>query len=233
MSIGDPIFVLNGHNYYEAVKNLGPRETDIKEFIRAPKRFQFVLFTGGEDISPELYGHTSPKGLCVYNDHRDYIEQKVYEIASKNNIKMVGICRGLQFLTAMAGGELIHHLNDHAGWEHKMILKTPWRGKKEIVVNSYHHQMCLPPENSVVLGHAPKTITKGYYIGDEDKLVEWNGADVEAMYLPNVNAFGVQWHPEMLRKLSYGYLWFNNMVDLFINKKEMFANTTMHKEMGA
>lgn len=169
----------------------------------------------------------------MYNKFRDVLEKQVYKVAFDNNIKMVGICRGLQFLTAMAGGKLMHHIENHGGCNHVMHLAEEWEGKKSIVVNSYHHQMCLPPKNSVVLGYAPKKLANGYYFGDKDELTTWTGADVEAMYLPNINAFGVQWHPEMLQTKSEGYVWFNTMVDLFLNNEGIFSNKLKYKEAGA
>lgn len=228
-----PIFVLNGAGYYKAVEKLGPMCTLIKDFVKNPTQFQFVLFTGGEDIAPSLYGDKSPLGFCMYSNYRDSIEQIVYKIALKNKIKMVGICRGLQFLTAMAGGKLLHHVENHVGNDHVMYLNFPWEEKKAILVNSYHHQMALPTKEGIVLGHAPKSIAKNYY-GDEDKQVDWEGEDVEAMYLPNINAFGVQWHPEALKSTSDGYCWFNTMVDLFINDEKGFINhITKQTEAGA
>ena len=215
--------VVNGAGYYEAVKKFGPRHVDVLTFLDNPEKFQFVLFTGGEDISPKLYNEVSPKGFCYgTNERRDNTELAVYKKAMQCGIKMVGICRGLQFLTAMAGGRLIHHTPDHAGNDHLMYLQTSWHGKKQIIVNSLHHQMCLPAPGSYVIGWAPKEVSNDIYYGNYDEPIAWDGPDVEAMYLPSVNSFGVQWHPEFMNESSDAYRWFTSAVDLFLNDEEEF-----------
>lgn len=52
-----------------------------------------VCFTGGADVSPEMYGHK--KHPTTYNDPlRDLIESQIFRDCRKRDIPMVGICRG-------------------------------------------------------------------------------------------------------------------------------------------
>ena len=217
------ILVLNGRYYYRAVKHFGMCVFDIDDFYENPKDYLFVLFTGGEDVHPSLYNDNSPFGICgPYNKMRDTVEKEVFNVAYKNNVKMIGICRGLQFLAAMAGGSLIHHIENHGGWDggHEMLLKTPWEGKKSIVVNSYHHQAVLPIKGvTSLVGWAPKKIANGTYIGFNDARLDYKGPDVEAMYFHNINGFGVQWHPESLEEDTDAYRWFNYEVEKFVYNK--------------
>lgn len=217
------VLVINSPSYFKAVETLGKFDDNISNFLKSPEEYSFVLFPGGADISPKLYNDESPFKVCgPSDDYKDFTEVTVFKTALKNNIKMVGICRGIQFLTAMAGGKLLHHIDNHAGVYHNMFLHQPWNGKNVIQINSLHHQMCIPPRKSRLLGWASKGIANGYYIGNFDKEVNWKGPDVEALYLQNINAFGVQWHPEMMSPDSDGYKWFNYAVNLFLYHEELF-----------
>ena len=52
-----------------------------------------VCFTGGADVSPQLYGH--PVHPATYFDQtRDSQEMAIFEAATKKGTPMVGICRG-------------------------------------------------------------------------------------------------------------------------------------------
>lgn len=53
-----------------------------------------VVFTGGEDVSPDMYGEPhNPTTGC--NLQRDRYEQLEFNEALQRKIPMIGICRGL------------------------------------------------------------------------------------------------------------------------------------------
>ena len=63
-----------------------------------------LLFTGGQDVSPALYGET-PKGTCgEICSARDRMEQVLLHLALERDLPVLGICRGIQFLNAALGG---------------------------------------------------------------------------------------------------------------------------------
>lgn len=102
------------------------------------KKADLVLFTGGEDVSPHLYGeriHRSTRS----NPRRDDIEVKVYKAALQKKLPMVGICRGGQFLNVMNGGKLYQDIEDHV---HPHIVEH-MSGEK-FYVTSTHHQGMIP-----------------------------------------------------------------------------------------
>ena len=109
------VLIVNGHSYGAAIEGLFTPIYNHIQFFRDPEKFDLVLFTGGEDISPELYGETSPKNMCSSNIVRDKEEITVFEYALKHKVKMAGICRGLQFLTVMCDGGMMHNIGGHAG----------------------------------------------------------------------------------------------------------------------
>jgi putative glutamine amidotransferase len=148
--------------------------------------FTHVLLLGGCDISPHLYEeplrHARP---C--NDERDRIEWVLAKRALTRNAPIMGICRGHQMLTVVAGGKLYQDMaKDGASWDHdwspvhpltritgplKTYLPT-WN------VNSYHHQ-------------AVKTVPAGFKV-----LAKSKDGIIESIWRPG--ALGVQFHPELL-----------------------------------
>jgi len=212
--------VIDGYSYAKAIYDTGLHITgDISLFKKQPDAFDLVMFTGGEDVSPSFYGHTSPKRMCGFSLVRDEREKQIYQIALKHGIKMTGICRGIQFLNVMNGGTMMHHIDSHAGSVHPMTVANG----EELYVNSLHHQMCIPHESGIVVGWATDRISS-IYLGDGDNVVEYDGKEVEALIYPGTNCAGVQYHPEMLATNSPGYIWYSNFViDLLEMDMESFV----------
>ena len=215
------ILVVNGPGYAEALKGLNKEFWfNKRRFLTCPEEFELVLFTGGEDISPELYGHTSPKRMCQSSMMRDEEEIEIFEKALENNIPMTGICRGSQLLNVLSGGVMMHHIGGHAfNGIHTIRTRTH---DTEIYATSTHHQMCVPgPEGHIVAWADPKRST--IYVGDGDEAMEYSGPEVEAIYYPRNNIFAVQYHPEYMPKNGSGYKWFENGVkDLLTMDKDCF-----------
>ena len=67
-----------------------------------------VLFTGGEDVDPSLYG--CEKHYTTYsNINRDLCEQEIFRQVKSNQL-CLGICRGLGIMALFKHGELLEHL---------------------------------------------------------------------------------------------------------------------------
>jgi gamma-glutamyl-gamma-aminobutyrate hydrolase PuuD len=174
---------------------MGEVTHDIGSFMLNPIKFKLVQFTGGADITPELYGDTSPKDLCRFDSERDEMEAKIFKAARQRGIKMVGICRGMQFLNVMAGGKMMHHINGHGACNHK--ITTAKEATDTFYANSYHHQMVIPPKEAYIIAWANEKLSHEY-IGDEDEEMDWYGPEIEGIYIPWDKILGVQWHPEAL-----------------------------------
>lgn len=155
------------------------------------------LFTGGQDVSPELYGEEKLPECAECHVERDTMERILIGKVLAFNKPFLGICRGIQILNAVLGGTLYqdlptqhpgkieHHMNppyDRA--VHHVILKesTPLYeilGTRELGVNSYHHQ--------AIKELSPKLEIAAV---SEDGLVE-------AVYMPDKDfVMALQWHPE-------------------------------------
>jgi len=208
------ILVLSGDSYISAIKGLGDICIDPNDFLKNPTDYKLVLFTGGEDITPELYNHSSPQHMCYNNVTRDKFEKIIFDCAVNNCIRMTGICRGIQFINVMAGGKMYHHVFSHAGSNHGMELPSG----KILEVNSLHHQMVIPPDDGILAGWTPKAISKEYY-GEGDLIVDGPYLEPESIIYPSIQSAGVQYHPEMMSATSDGGRYFYGMAKSLIETK--------------
>lgn len=159
-----------------------------------------IMFTGGNDISPILYGENPIKEVVSVSKERDSFEFSLYNKAYKRNIPMFGICRGAQLINTAAGGTLYQDINaqkensiSHSQSEnpsgnlyHSVKISKDSKlysimGSEELCVNSFHHQ-------------SVKEAAPGFNI----TALSPDGI-VEAIESTGKNfILGVQWHPERL-----------------------------------
>lgn len=181
-----------------------------------------VLFTGGEDISPSLYGEINYACNGV-NKERDAWELEWYRWTLLNGIKMVGICRGMQLFTAMTGGKLLQHVYGHQGY-HPLITKEG----ETFEINSIHHQMCVPKQGTYELLAFAPGLSKGYTTTPtikkdfEERFYYEKARDgiklkePEALWFPEIRALGVQFHPEMLSQNTPAHSFFKGLLKTYI-----------------
>ena len=215
-------------SYGNSITGLGEITDNIASFFKNPKDFKLVLFTGGADVSPTLYNETSPKGMCGSDLNRDRIEIRIFKHAIDNNIKIAGICRGMQFINVMAEGRMFHHVSNHAGSIHDIQVANG----EVLEVNSLHHQMCILGSNTVLVGWAKPNISKIYY-GNKDERVGFGGKEAEIIIVPDQNACGVQYHPEIMDKKFCGYKFFYKFIEDFLktNMDRFVKDYTSKKEL--
>lgn len=209
-----------GAPYAPLFSEFGKVTNDPNALMLQPFTFKLIVFTGGADVSPELYGDTSPNNVCHSNAERDNEEVKLYKFAQNRGIPMVGICRGMQFLNVMTGGKMMHNLSGHSIGSHKVMVRDR---DEPFVTNSFHHQMCIPHKSTHILSWSNTKLSKNY-IGNEDKVMNYMGPEVEAIYMPWLKSVGVQWHPEATPASgdwSAGLSWFRHLVSDLLDKIPM------------
>lgn len=170
-----------------------------------------VLFTGGEDVDPSLYG--CEKHYTTYsNINRDLHEQEIFRQVKSNQL-CLGICRGSQFLCVMNGGILVQNVNNHATMGTHPI--TGRRTGSIYEITSTHHQMqypfLLPKEDYEILYHSGNR--SDFYEGDG---INYPPCDPEIVLytrpgLPRCLA--IQGHPEMMRKEAPVITMLNQLID--------------------
>ncbi|MCR5799806.1 MAG: gamma-glutamyl-gamma-aminobutyrate hydrolase family protein [Lachnospiraceae bacterium] len=155
------------------------------------------LFTGGHDVSPEIYSEPPMEGKISCCRKRDEMETFILKEAIESNKPVLGICRGIQFINAYLGGTLYQDIPTQfpSDTEHHqdppydipvhtvdIVPDTPLHcclGIESLAVNSYHHQ-------------AVKEIASGLVT----MAVSSDGL-IEAFYMPSHRfLWAVQWHPE-------------------------------------
>ncbi len=193
-------------HYFSAVEGAGglpvmlpplSGEDDLPELL---SHFDGILFTGGHDVDPSVYGREREEGCGLsISPQRDALEVPLLRLAMDRGMPILGICRGIQLINAVLGGTLwqdlpSQHPSDiahsqkepHSVKTHEVVLQagTPLAellGKERIGVNTSHHQ--------AIRELAPSLRADAY---STDGLVE-------AVDRPGDSFFwAVQWHPERL-----------------------------------
>lgn len=162
--------------------------------VSSPDEANILVWTGGADINPELYG--SPKHpMTSYSDRRDKAEVALYDRFRSSDYLKVGICRGHQLLGAMNGAKLFQHVNNH-GRQHDAFY-TDEDGRTSIhLVSSAHHQMI-----DLARSISPFEV---WLVSNEASLRELSAPsesfmgydDPESIFWPETNSLGFQGHPE-------------------------------------
>lgn len=109
-------------------------------FVDDPLAADFVIFTGGADVSPSSYGD-APIAETWADPARDAADNTLWDLCRANGIPMVGICRGSQFLWTKMGGKLYQHVDNHNDGSHEIFC---FGDQKKYLASSVHHQMCRP-----------------------------------------------------------------------------------------
>lgn len=198
-----------GLGYDDMFINWGWNITDV--MINA----DLVLFTGGSDVHPSLYGEQKhPYSHCHLV--RDHFEAEQFEEARLLNIPMVGICRGGQFLNVMSGGTMYQHVDGHAiaGTHEAIDLDT---GEK-VQVSSTHHQMMRPSGEGTIIAVAYQSSFKEYMEDEEIKKIDGgrNEPDVEVVFYRDTNCLCFQPHPEFFGKGHPCQDYFFNQVEKYL-----------------
>src|SRR6185312_15407853 len=150
-----------------------------------------VIFTGGYDVNPALYGEDDIHPETRFSEARDIDDIRLWEHCVENGIPMLGVCRGMQFGNVMKGGKLYQDVSDHYG-DHQIWDKR--KGFSVDKVSSVHHQMVRP-------GTPGMDIIADCYISETKDVnnkmsVKKGPPDIEAIFFRDVCFFGVQGHPE-------------------------------------
>lgn len=166
-----------------------------------------VIFTGGADVSPSLYGEEAH--LTVFSDkERDEECVKLYKEAVDKGIPMVGICRGAQFIHVMRGGKLYQDVDGH----NSSHLITD--GKNKIWSSSVHHQMVIPQEGMEIVAWSDPPKSTSRWLNPKTSIMS-DAIEVEAFYYDDIVAFGTQGHPEYANVQGYTE-WFIEKLEQYI-----------------
>ncbi len=174
-----------------------PLADDEEELEKLTDMCDGFLFTGGHDISPEIYHEIPLDGLISSCKKRDRMEIFILKKALITGKPVLGICRGIHLINGVLGGTLYQDLpsqhpsetNHHQTPPYdipvhtvELVRDSPLYAclKKDMIpVNSYHHQAV----KDLAPGLCPMAVSP-------DGLIE-------SLYRPDHPfLWAVQWHPE-------------------------------------
>lgn len=189
------IYVVGGAtNYASFIKDY--------ELVSRVQDATHVIFTGGEDVDPSLYGE-KPHYATYSNISRDLAEKSIFEQITPSQV-VISICRGSQFICVMNGGKLIQHVGGHAIYGTHPIVDVATQTKYEIT--STHHQMQYPyslPKDHYTILMSSNSIGV-YYDGlrltmEEIDYLHKHEPEVVLYTVPNKpKCLAIQGHPEMM-----------------------------------
>lgn len=159
-----------------------------------PDDANILVWTGGADISPDLYNDPRHP-MTSFSNGRDKREVELYRNFAGPDYFKIGICRGHQLLAAMNNGKLFQHVNNH-GRPHDAFYRAEDGTVTIHTVSSAHHQMMDlyrsdgPFEVWLSSNEASR---REVYAPD---LVQVGYDDPEAVFWPRSMSVGFQGHPE-------------------------------------
>lgn len=205
-----PLYDLEQHSYWmlpdylHSVEDAGgipvilPPMADSAALNHLLSRLDGLIFTGGQDVAPALYGQEPAPGCGTICPERDALDTSLLKAALELDLPVLGICRGIQLINAALGGtlwqdlptehpsDLSHRMErpyDQVAHEVRLLPQTPLADllrTEALGVNSCHHQAIrdLSPRLKA-MAVTPDGLVEAAY--DPDRRFFW----------------AVQWHPEM------------------------------------
>lgn len=182
--------IVGGHKVLDAMmKSEGSRPTGLNNS-------DFIIFMGGTDINPEIYGEKPHTKTGLANFDRDRIEVALYKSTPKQF--RVGICRGAQLLHALNGGTLWQHVEGHIG-NHELSYTTETGVTRTYKVSSTHHQMMRKGgATGEVWGVANQTKVRQLVSGGSFAMAKDHWSDLEIVRYKATNTLCFQPHPEIM-----------------------------------
>lgn len=171
------------------------------ENIRTVKDFRAtnvsaVLYWGGTDVSPSLYGERPNSfNQAGHNPSaRDLIEWTLMNECKRFGIPMIGVCRGAQLLCVFAGGKLAQDVSGHLS-SHYIT-----DGSERYYAAADHHQMMLPANTDHKLIAWADPYRAAWYTDQNDSMVyfEQTFKEPEIVWFPEIKGLAIQPHPEWM-----------------------------------
>lgn len=209
-------------------------------------KLQGVVVGGGSDVEPLHYGEEpldeifkKSRGIRIrdwlvnillfilrrlfmtkdvqrYDPDRDELEKHMIQYALRNNLPILGICRGAQLLNIVLGGSLYQQIREFYG-------ETPF------VRSLLPRKRVQFEENSRLSGifHSYTSVVNALHnqaIKDTGRQVRVTAKDmagvVQAIEYEDADfVIGVQWHPEYLPQLPQHQALFRRLVESAIQRR--------------
>lgn len=190
--------VLVPANYPDAVRDAGGEPVLLPTGATSDDvvaRLDALVVAGGADVDPARYGAAASPALGPLRPDRDADEAALLTAAFDRSVPVLAICRGMQLMNVVLGGDLVQHLPDLAGREvhdpgpglfhDRSVRVSPGSRLHELVgptaeARCHHHQ---------AVGRLADALVATAWASD---------GTIEAVERPGPTfCLGVQWHPEV------------------------------------
>lgn len=132
-----------------------------------------LILTGGNDL--ELLATSNNVSVA-----RDNVERELFNIAQELNHPILGVCRGMQYLSALFNETLVK-IDGHARKKHKIFFENNLNiYPNQIIVNSYHEWGIISLKNK----------------SQFQVLACSNDGVIECIKHKTKKMYGMMWHPE-------------------------------------
>lgn len=168
-----------------------------------------LLLAGGDDVNPILYGEQPNQHLGETNTLTDLHHLNLTKLALEKQIPILGICRGMQVLNIVCGGNVYQDLSEYP---HQYLQHQQKAPRYESIHAITTDKNCLLNQ---ILGSSFNTNSFHHQVihklGTDMIATAWaKDFAIEGIELQNYPfAIGVQWHPEIMLTRS------NEMLPLF------------------
>lgn len=168
-----------------------PMEGSVEETLAA---VDGLIFSGGADLDPSTYEAEPHPEVTFVQPHRDEAELALLERAIAHELPVLAVCRGMQLLNVLRGGDLHQHLPELVGHE----------GHREVPGVFSEHEVRLRPgsHTAELLGERTRVQSSHHQgvgrLGSGLEAVGWaEDGSIEAVEDPAHRfVVGVLWHPE-------------------------------------
>jgi len=186
------------YDYVRAIEHAGarpllvpPSEEGVEETLDA---LDGILFSGGADLDPEVYGAEAHAETNGVRPERDRAELTLLEAALARDMPVLAVCRGVQVMNVARGGDLVQHLPDVVGNESHREVKGAFS----------EHPVRIEDDSKLgaVLGDRAPVKSSHHQglgrVGEGLREVAWaDDGTIEGVEDPGRRfALGVLWHPE-------------------------------------
>jgi putative glutamine amidotransferase len=153
-----------------------------------------LLFSGGSDLDPEIYGQAAHAETDGVVPERDRAEIALLNAALERDMPVLAVCRGSQVLNVARGGDLVQHLPDVVGDEKHKHTPGVFADHDVDLISGTRVQQILGDHAPVKSHHHQGYGQLGAGLREAARA---DDGTIEAVEDPSRRfALGVLWHPE-------------------------------------
>lgn len=202
------VFIYPGDSHAAAVEMFERRGFEVLNYYG---KVDLVVFLGGTDVDPKVYGEERHPMTQAPDAYRDMREVAAYEIWKARGTPVVGICRGGQLLNVLNGGQMIQHITGYGISGGVSGIVEMWDteaiGYRRVLVD--HHQGIVARDDS--------TPVMGQFLYEASAVSEVQQSVDYVVYYEDTKSLCFQPHPEWGHKGTEDY--FFELLETKLNLK--------------